>query len=88
MNAPPNYHVADFSDIEPVRCPCGWAKRAFADIPEAPASVHIVQIEEDARTHSGVMLVVRSTRMMNGLIEVTAAPCRRRGAFSGPPTRQ
>lgn len=51
MNAPPNYHVADFSGIEPVRCPCGWAKRAFADVPEAPASVHVVQIEEDARTH-------------------------------------
>lgn len=51
MNALPNYHVASFFEIEPVRCPCGWAKRAFADVPEAPASVHVVQIEEDARTH-------------------------------------
>ncbi len=51
MSAPPNYHVTHFSDIAPVRCPCGWAKRAFAEVPEAPASVHVVQIEEDARTH-------------------------------------
>ncbi len=51
MNAPPNFHVAHFSEIEPVRCPCGWAKRAFAEVPEAPASVHVVQIEDDARTH-------------------------------------
>ncbi len=51
MNAPPNYHVASFSEIEPVRCPCGWAKRAFAEVPDAPASVHVVEIEEDARTH-------------------------------------
>lgn len=51
MNATDNYHVADFCDIEPVRCPCGWAKRAFAEVPHAPASVHIVQIEHDARRH-------------------------------------
>lgn len=51
MDAPLNYHVAHFSEIEPVRCPCGWAKRAFAGVPEAAASVHVVQIVEDARTH-------------------------------------
>lgn len=43
--------VADYSAIEPVRCPCGWARRAFADVPDAPASVHRVEIEIDARTH-------------------------------------
>jgi mannose-6-phosphate isomerase-like protein (cupin superfamily) len=43
--------VADYSTIEPVRCPCGWARRAFADVPEAPASVHRVEVEVDARTH-------------------------------------
>jgi mannose-6-phosphate isomerase-like protein (cupin superfamily) len=45
------YHAADFNDIEPVRCPCGWARRAFAQVECAPASVHLVKIEEDARTH-------------------------------------
>jgi mannose-6-phosphate isomerase-like protein (cupin superfamily) len=43
--------VADLSAIPPIRCPCGWARRAFADAPGAPASVHRVEITEDARTH-------------------------------------
>ena len=51
MSASPNYHVARFSELDPVRCPCGWAQRAFADVAGAPASVHVVQIEEDSRVH-------------------------------------
>ena len=51
MSASPNYHVAHFSEIDPVRGPCGWARRAFSDVAGAPASVHVVQIEEDARSH-------------------------------------
>jgi mannose-6-phosphate isomerase-like protein (cupin superfamily) len=51
MSAPPNFHLARFSEIDPVRCPCGWARRAFADVPGAPASVHVVEIEDDARSH-------------------------------------
>lgn len=43
--------VADYSAIEPIRCPCGWARRAFSDVPDAPASVHRVEVEVDARTH-------------------------------------
>jgi mannose-6-phosphate isomerase-like protein (cupin superfamily) len=43
--------IADYSAIEPIRCPCGWARRAFVDVPNAPASVHRVEIEVDARTH-------------------------------------
>lgn len=43
--------IADYSTIEPVRCPCGWARRAFADLPNAPASVHRVEVEHDARVH-------------------------------------
>ena len=43
--------VADFDAIDPVRCPCGWARRAFVNLPGAPASVHRVAIETDAHTH-------------------------------------
>ncbi len=43
--------IADFNAIDPVRCPCGWARRAFIDVPESPASVHRVEIEADARAH-------------------------------------
>ena len=44
-------NIADLAALDPVRCPCGWARRAFADVPGAAASVHQVDIEEDARTH-------------------------------------
>jgi len=46
-----NFDVSQLDELEPQRCPCGWARRAFADVPDAPASVHVVQIEEDARVH-------------------------------------
>jgi len=43
--------VADLATLDPVRCPCGWARRAFGDIAGAPASLHLVEIEADAQTH-------------------------------------
>jgi hypothetical protein len=43
--------VADLGALDPVRCLCGWARRAFAGVPDAPASVHRVEIEADARAH-------------------------------------
>lgn len=46
-----NASLADLSALSPIRCPCGWAKRAFGDLPDAPASIHQVDIESDARTH-------------------------------------
>ena len=48
---PPGAVVADLGAIDPVRCPCGWARRAFGDVPGAPASLHRVDIESDARAH-------------------------------------
>ncbi len=52
-HVPPNarYRVADLSAIEPVRCPCGWAKRAFTDDPDGVATLHITRIEADSRAH-------------------------------------
>lgn len=53
-NAPPDdprFAIAQLDELDPVRCPCGHARRAFAEIPDAPASVHIVDIEEDSRVH-------------------------------------
>ncbi|QDV37752.1 cupin domain-containing protein [Tautonia plasticadhaerens] len=47
----PRPHVAEFAAIPAVRCPCGWARRAFGDVPGAPASLHRVEIEDDARAH-------------------------------------
>jgi mannose-6-phosphate isomerase-like protein (cupin superfamily) len=45
------YHVADFSQIPGVPCPCGTARRAFAEISEFPATVHVTEIAIDARRH-------------------------------------
>jgi mannose-6-phosphate isomerase-like protein (cupin superfamily) len=46
----PNFEIAQLNDIAPTRCPCGWAKRAFAE-PGNVASMHVVEIETDSRTH-------------------------------------
>jgi mannose-6-phosphate isomerase-like protein (cupin superfamily) len=43
--------VVHLAELDPIRCPCGWARRAFGDLPDAPASMHLVEIELDARTH-------------------------------------
>jgi len=43
--------VVDFTKMEGVACPCGVARRAFADAPEFPGTVHVTEISEDARLH-------------------------------------
>ena len=48
---PKNYHVAQLDEVSPTACPCGHARRAFAQQPGAAASVHLVDISADARTH-------------------------------------
>ena len=47
----PNYLIAHLDELAPVRCPCGFARRAFADSKHAVASLHVVDIQKDARTH-------------------------------------
>jgi len=45
-----NYHVAQLDGVDSTACPCGQARRAFAD-PGNAASLHLVEISKDARTH-------------------------------------
>ena len=45
------YAVADFTDLDAVRCPCGWARRAFGKEADGIASMHVVDIECDSRVH-------------------------------------
>ena len=47
----PNFITADFDHIDPVKCPCGFSRRAFVDPDNQTATMHIVDIEKDARTH-------------------------------------
>lgn len=46
-----NYRLADLNAIDPVRCPCGFSRRAFATPDNALATMHVVEIQKDARTH-------------------------------------
>ena len=47
----PSYHVADFSQIEAVPCPCGTARRAFTNVDALPGTLHVTDISEDAKKH-------------------------------------
>jgi mannose-6-phosphate isomerase-like protein (cupin superfamily) len=45
------YQVVDFADIAGTACPCGTARRAFADAADLPLTVHQTEISADARAH-------------------------------------
>jgi mannose-6-phosphate isomerase-like protein (cupin superfamily) len=47
----PNYEVSQLDELDPIRCPCGFARRAFARESANVASVHLVDIQADAQTH-------------------------------------
>jgi len=46
-----NFQIAQLDEIPSQRCPCGFTKRAFAGSPDNVASMHIVEIQADSRTH-------------------------------------
>ena len=45
------YAISDLLSLPPLACPCGTTRRAFVDVDGAPASMHIVNIDDDARAH-------------------------------------
>ena len=45
------YEIADFSGIAGVPCPCGTARRAFAEVADFPGTVHVTEISADAKVH-------------------------------------
>ncbi len=47
----PAWSLARLPDLDATRCPCGWSRRAFVGVPGSPASIHLVEILEDARPH-------------------------------------
>lgn len=46
-----NYMIAKLDEIDAVRCPCGFAKRAFAVPDNTTATVHVVDIQTDSEVH-------------------------------------
>ncbi len=43
--------VVDLASLPPVACPCGVARRAFADRDEFPGTVHLTEISKEAAYH-------------------------------------
>lgn len=51
-SAPPRgYERVDFAQLPGTPCPCGTARRAFADVPDFPGTIHVTDISEQARLH-------------------------------------
>jgi mannose-6-phosphate isomerase-like protein (cupin superfamily) len=46
-----NFQIAQLDELPAQRCPCGFTRRAFAGSTDHVASLHLVDIQEDARTH-------------------------------------
>ncbi len=54
MNRPSdrrNYEVIDFAKIDPVACPCGQARRGYADVQDFPGTLHVTEISAEAKRH-------------------------------------
>ena len=45
------YSIVDVNSADPIACPCGSARRAFTEDPDQVGSLHVVDIQDDARTH-------------------------------------
>jgi len=46
-----NYLVAHLEDVDPIQCPCGITKRAFVSPENDVATLHLLEVQEDARLH-------------------------------------
>lgn len=45
------WSVVDFANLPAIACPCGFARRAFAEVSDFPATVHLTEITEQAQLH-------------------------------------
>jgi len=47
----PLAQVVDLTQLPPQACPCGTARRAFADRDEIPGTIHLTEISREAVEH-------------------------------------
>lgn len=47
----PSFEIVDFNALPPTPCPCGLARRAFADVEDFPATIHVTEISNEAKLH-------------------------------------
>ncbi len=48
---PKLFQITRPANLPPLKCPCGETRRAFLDDVDGVASLHIVDISQEARTH-------------------------------------
>ena len=63
------FMIEQLDEVDPVRCPCGFARRAFGVGGNGVATMHLVDIQVDARTHyhkrmTEIYLVLEGTGYM------------------------
>ena len=46
-----NYLITQLDEVPPVACPCGQSRRGFATPDNKLATIHLVDISIDAKTH-------------------------------------
>ena len=46
-----NYLVAQLDEIPTINCPCGLTRRAFTEDSDQLASLHLLDVQKDARLH-------------------------------------
>ena len=87
-----NYKIAQLNEIPPVPCPCGFSRRAFVS-PESAASLHLVEIQKDSRTHyhkrmTEIYLVLEGEGQMelDGQL-ISVKPMTLGPGLEGPPAR-
>jgi mannose-6-phosphate isomerase-like protein (cupin superfamily) len=51
MTAMKKFEITRPAELPGVQCPCGETRRAFVDDPDRVASLHVVDISVDAKTH-------------------------------------
>lgn len=88
MSAKPE--VVDLTTIAPVECPCGFARRAFADRDEFPGTVHLTEISRDAREHyhqehTEVYVILQCSEGASIELDGVAHPVRPQTAILIPP---
>ena len=45
------WQLVDLTALPGTACPCGVARRGFADVVDYPATLHLTEISAEARTH-------------------------------------
>ncbi len=45
------WQIVDLASLPGTPCPCGIARRGFADVADYPATLHLTEISADAKVH-------------------------------------